>query len=100
MLHALSNIVLFAQLAVGPTVHAPSKVPFDTAVAAPAFASVALSLEAGGAVRVVGGDSKVVRVRVTERGRHCADCIVAVYQTPNGIEVRTGRTRAHGRLAD
>ena len=100
MLHALSNIVLFAQLAVVPTVPAPSKVPFDTAVAAPAFASVALALEAGGAVRVVGGDDKIVRVKVTDRGRHCADCIVAVYQTSNGIEVRTARTRARSTPAD
>ena len=100
MLHALSNIALFAQLAVTPTMHAPSRVPFDTTVAAPAFASVGLSLEAGGAVRVVGGDSKVVRVKVTDRGRHCADCIVSVYHTPNGIEVRTGRTRAPDRPAD
>ena len=100
MLHALSNIVLFAQLAVAPTVPTPSKVPFDTSVAAPAFASVALALEAGGAVRVVGGEGNVVRVKVTDRGRHCADCIVAVYQTSNGIEVRTARTRAHNTPAD
>jgi hypothetical protein len=93
MLHALSNIVLFAQLAVAPTVHAPSKVPFDTTVASPALASVALALEAGGAVRIVGGDGKTVRVKVTDRGRHCADCLVAVYHTPNGLEVRTARTR-------
>lgn len=100
MLHAISNFVLFAQLAVAPTVHAPSKLPFDTAVAAPARGSVALALETGGAVRIVGGDGKVVRVKVTARGRHCTDCIVAVYQTPNGLEVRTTRTRAHDQPAD
>jgi hypothetical protein len=99
MLHAFSNIVLLAQLAVAPMVHAPSRVPFDTVVAAPA-ARVALTIESGGAVRVVGGETRVVRVKVTERGKHCADCIVSVYQTPNGLEVRTGRTRAHDRAAD
>ena len=98
MLHAFSNIVLLAQLAVAPTVHAPSRVPFDTIVVAPT-SSVALTLESGGAVRVVGGETRVVRVKVTERGRHCADCIVSVYHTPNGLEVRTARTRAYDRPA-
>ena len=97
MLHAFSNIVLLAQLAVAPTVHAPSRVPFDTVVAT-STPSVALTLESGGAVRVVGGETRVVRVKVTERGSHCADCLVSVYQTPNGLEVRTARAR--DRMAD
>ena len=101
MLHAFPFLALFAQLAAAPTVHrAPSRIPFDTTVAAPTSSSVALALEAGGAVRIVGGDSRVVRVKVTDRGRHCADCIVAVYHTTDGIEVRTARTRAHGTPAD
>ena len=99
MLHAFSNIVLLAQLAVAPTVHAASRVPFDTVVAVPT-GSVALTLESGAAVRVVGGETRVVHVKVTERGKHCADCIVSVYHTPNGLEVRTGRTRAYDRVAD
>ena len=64
------------------------------------IASIALALEAGGAVHVVGGDTKVVRVRVSDRGRHCADCIVAVHQTLDGIEVRTARTRRFDTPAD
>ena len=101
MFHALLFLALFAQLAAAPTVHrAPSRIPFDTTLAAPTSSSVALALESGGAVRVVGGDTKVVRVKVTDRGRHCADCIVAVYHTMNGIEVRTARTRANATPAD
>ena len=101
MLHAVPLLALFAQLAAAPTVHrAPSRIPFDTTLATPTSSSVALALESGGAVRVVGGDTKVVRVKVTDRGRHCADCIVAVYHTMNGIEVRTARTRANDTPAD
>src|SRR5215207_930840 len=81
MLHSLAYIALLAQLAVVPTttVHrvadAPSIIPFDTTLAVQPFAGVALDLEAGGAVRVVGGDTRTVRVQVTERGEHCADCV-------------------------
>jgi hypothetical protein len=94
-------MAVLAQLAVVPTNHrADAPIPFDTTLTAPTATNVALSLEAGGAVRVVGGDSKVVRVRVTDHGRHCADCIVAVVQTRDGIEVRTARTRAVDAPAD
>ena len=102
MLHALPYIGLFAQLAVAPTVPVavPSAVPFDTTIAAPKFSGVALNLEAGGRVRIVGGSSNVVRVQVTERGKHCDDCIVSVSEMRNGIDVRTGRTRLYGTPAD
>jgi len=96
MLLSFPSITLFAQLAVAPAIHpavAPSAIPFDTTVAAPRFSGVALNLAAGGNVRIVGGDSKIVRVQVTDRGRHCADCIVSVSEMPNGIQVLTGRTR-------
>jgi hypothetical protein len=101
MLHAY--IGLIAQLAVAPAVHpaeAPSMIPFDTTIAAPRLSGVALNLEAGGKVRIVGSTSNVVRVSVTDRGRKCDDCIVAVRQMTNGIDVRTGRARAHGTPAD
>ena len=103
MLHAISYVGLLAQLAVTPAVpalDAPSMVPFDTTIAVSRLAGVALSLEAGGRVRIVGGTTKEVRVQVTDRGKHCADCIVAVSQMQNAISVRTGRARTLGELAD
>jgi hypothetical protein len=103
MLHAISHIALFAQLAVTPTVPEPSAprvVPFDTTISVSRLSGVALNLEAGGRVRIVGGATKAVRVQVTDRGKRCADCIVAVSQMQNAISVRTGRARTPGELAD
>jgi hypothetical protein len=103
MLHSFPYIAVLAQLAVAPTVRpvaAPSAIPFDTTMAVTSFSGVALNLEAGGRVHIVGGTSKVVRVQVTDRGKHCADCIVSVSEMPNGVDVRTGRTRLHGTPAD
>src|SRR5205823_15021386 len=97
------HIALFAQLAVVPTMHpvaAPSAVPFDTTLTARSFSGVALNLEAGGRVRIVGSPSKTVRVQVTDHGKHCKDCIVSVSELRNGIDVRTGRTRLVGTPAD
>jgi hypothetical protein len=102
MLHALS-IGMLAQLAVTPAMHrveAPSTIPFDTTISAPRFSGIALDLTAGGRVRIVGGESKVVRVQVTDRGRKCTDCIVSVAEIPQGLTVRTGRTRSPGTPAD
>ena len=102
MLHAFPYIALLAQLAVATNVpvNAPSAVPFDTTMTARSFSGVALNLEAGGRVRIVGSSSRVVRVQVTDRGRHCEDCIVSVSELRNGIDVRTGRTRLYGTPAD
>src|SRR5689334_13467066 len=103
MLHALSSLALFAQLAVASTAPrpvAPSAVPFDTTIAVHRMEGLALNLESGGKVQIVGGDSKVVRVVVTDHGRHCADCIVAVSPLRNGLDVRTGRTHDAGTPAD
>jgi hypothetical protein len=86
------------QMIARPAVASP--VPFDTTVAAPRFASVALELQAGGTVHVTGGSTNVVRVHVTERGRRCADCLVAVAPTANGLVVRTTRARPDGTPAD
>lgn len=77
-----------------------TEMPFDTTVAAPRFASVALDLRAGGALKVVGGDSRIIRVHVTDRGNHCTDCVVAVTRTAAGVEVRTSRTVSAGVPAD
>ena len=103
MLHAFSSITLLLQLAVAPTIPRaaePSSVPFDTTIAVRQMSGLALNLEAGGKVRIVGGDSKVVRVLVTDHGRHCADCIVSVSPLRNGLDVRTGRTRDVSTPAD
>jgi len=103
MLHALSSIALLMQLAVAPTIPRaaePSAVPFDTTIAVHRMSGLALNLESGGKVRIVGGDSKVVRVLVTDHGKHCADCIVAVSPLRNGLDIRTGRTRDYGTPAD
>ena len=103
MLLSLLSIPLFAQLAIAPTTSradAPRSIPFDTTIAASSFSGVALNLAAGGRVRIVGGASKVVRVQVTDRGQHCADCVVSVSEMRNGIQVLTGRTSASGAPAD
>lgn len=103
MLHAFSTIAMLAQLAVTPTmnrVDAPSTIPFDTTISAPRFSGVALDLAAGGRVRIVGGTTKVVRVQVTDRGKKCTDCIVAVSEMQHGLTVRTGRTRTPETPAD
>jgi hypothetical protein len=102
MLHAL-YFGMIAQLAVAPAAQpadAPSMIPFDTTLAAPALNGVALNLESGGAVRIVGSASNVVRVQVTDHGKRCADCIVAVSQMRNAIDVRTGRSRDYATPAD
>ena len=102
MLHALS-IGMLAQLAVTPTMNrsiVPSTIPFDTTISAPKFSGVALDLAAGGRVRIVGSDTKVVRVQATAAGKKCTDCIVAVSELGNGLQVRTGRTRAPDTPAD
>jgi hypothetical protein len=100
MLHTLPVIGMLAQLAIAPTSAMPRTVPFDTTIAAPVSSGVALNLESGGKVRIVGGDSKVVRVQVTDHGKRCADCIVAVSRLGYGIDVRTGRTRTLETAAD
>ena len=103
MLLSFPYIVLFAQLAVAPTIDradVPSAIPFDTVIAAPNFSGVALNLEAGGKVRIVGGSSKLVRVQVTDRGKHCADCIVSVSEMRDGIQVLTGRAHDVSTPAD
>jgi urease beta subunit len=103
MLHAFSSLALFAQMAVVPAMPravGPSTVPFDTTIAVGQMSGLALNLESGGKVKIVGGDSKVVRVLVTDHGRRCADCIVAVSPLRNGLDVRTGRTHEYNSPAD
>src|SRR5689334_12366207 len=105
MLLVFAHFAVIAQMAVASTVGSavaptPRAVPFDTSIAVTKLAGVALNLEAGGRVRIVGGSTKLVRVLVTDHGQHCGDCIVAVSSIGNGLDVRTGRTRDPGRPAD
>jgi hypothetical protein len=74
--------------------------PYDTTVAAPQFASVALDLRAGGDVTVVGGSSRIVRVHVTDRSHRCEDCVVSVTHGPDGVRVSTSRSGSPGVPAD
>ncbi|HEX7981068.1 MAG TPA: hypothetical protein VF461_20845 [Gemmatimonadaceae bacterium] len=99
------HVILLAQLAVTSSnvsvLDAPRTVPFDTTIAVTRLSGVALNLEAGGRVRIVGADTtRAVHVQVTDRGKRCADCIVAVSQVQNAISVRTGRARTPGELTD
>jgi DUF4097 and DUF4098 domain-containing protein YvlB len=67
-------------------------IPFDTTLVVAATPTVSIDLETGGAIRIVGGTSKVLRVHVSEPGRLCTDCGVAVTHTATGVQVRTRRS--------
>ena len=66
-------------------------IPFDTALTVAATPLVSIDLETGGSIRIVGGTSKVLRVHVTEQGRFCRDCAVAVTHSGASVQVRTKR---------
>jgi hypothetical protein len=68
----------------------------DTAMAAPVAKRLTLDLRAGGSVRIVGSQDKVVRIRVTESGRACGDCGVQLEQGTDGIQVHSTRPSAGG----
>lgn len=74
-------------------------IPFDTALTVTATPTVAIDLETGGAIRVIGGASKVLRVHVSERGRLCTDCAVAVTHSGTSVQVKTRRGVPNGRAA-
>jgi hypothetical protein len=75
-------------------------VPFDTTLAVATNARLAVDLATGGAIRITGGESKTVRVRVSEQGRHCADCLVTVTHTGSAVHVRLRRTLQMGAPSD
>jgi hypothetical protein len=74
--------------------------PFDTTLAVSATPMLSVDLETGGAVRIIGGASKVLRVHVSERGRLCTDCAVAVTHAGANVQVKTRRGVANGRVAN
>ena len=75
-------------------------VPFDTTLAVATNARLSVDLGTGGAIRITGGETKAVRVRVSEQGRHCADCLVTVTHTGSAVHVRLRRTMQVGAPAD
>jgi hypothetical protein len=75
-------------------------VPFDTTLAVATSARLAIDLATGGAIRITGGESKTVRVRVSEQGGHCADCVVTVTHFGSGVHVRLRRTLQMGAPSD
>lgn len=79
------------------TMHA---VPFDTTLAVAASARLAVDVGTGGTLRIIGGDSRTVGVHVSERGRHCADCVVTVAHTGATVHVRIRRGVQGGAPAD
>jgi hypothetical protein len=75
-------------------------IPFDTTLAVASTPTLSIDLETGGALRIVGGTSKAVHVRVSERGRLCTDCAVAVTHSGPNVQVKTRRGTLNGRAAN
>jgi DUF4097 and DUF4098 domain-containing protein YvlB len=75
-------------------------IPFDTTLAVAATPTLSIDLETGGAIRIIGGASRVVRVHVSERGRLCTDCAVAVTHSGPNVQVKTRRGNPNGRAAN
>jgi len=99
MLHTLlASALLSAATHAEPlaTPAAQPRVLLDTAVAAPVAKRLSLDLRNGGAVRIVGSQDKVVRIRVTEDGRACGDCGVQLDQSSEGIVLRSTRPGSGG----
>jgi hypothetical protein len=95
---------LLALLLAGPQSTTPQvsyrSIPFDTTLVTATTPTLSIDLETGGAIRIVGGTSKVVRVHVSEPGRLCTDCAVAVTHTGTSVQVRTKRGVASRRAAN
>jgi hypothetical protein len=72
------------------------RVLLDTAVAAPVAKRLSLDLRVGGSLTIVGGQDKVVRIRVTEAGRACGDCGVQLEDGADGIQLRSVRPGTSG----
>jgi hypothetical protein len=75
-------------------------VPFDTTLVVATAARLALDVGTGGAIRIVGGDSRTIGIHVSERGRHCAECVVTVAHAGAAVQVRIRRGATAGAPAD
>src|SRR5215213_7927485 len=93
-------VLLMAGIQSGTRQAAYHGIPFDTALVVATTPTLAIDLETGGAIRIVGGTSKVVRVHVTEVERTCTDCAVAVTHSGTGVQVRTRRGALNGGRAN
>lgn len=70
------------------TVHG---VPFDTTLAVAGNTRLAVDVGTGGAIRITGGETKSVRVHVSEQGTHCGDCAIVVTHVGATVHVRVRR---------
>ena len=84
-------VLLMAGIQSGTRQGAYRSMPFDTTLVVATSPTLSIDLETGGAIRIVGGTSKVLRVHVSEPGRLCADCTVAVTHSGPSVQVRTRR---------
>jgi hypothetical protein len=75
-------------------------VPFDTSLVVATAARLALDVGTGGAIRIVGGESRTIGIHVSERGRHCAECVVTVAHAGAAVQVRIRRGAPAGAPAD
>ena len=75
-------------------------IPFDTTIVVATSARLAVDVGTGGAIRIVGGESKTIAIHVSERGRHCAECVVTVAHAGAAVHVRIRRSAAAGAPAD
>lgn len=73
------------------TVHG---VPFDTTFTAAPGTRLTLDVGTGGAIRIVGGETRTIHVRVSEQGRHCGDCAIVATHSGATAHVRTRRAAA------
>ena len=99
MLHTLLASALLSATAQVAPIATPILTPralLDTAMAAPIAKRLTLDLRAGGSVKIVGAQDKVVRIRVTENGGACGDCGVQLEQGTDGIQLHSTRPAANG----
>ena len=75
-------------------------IPFDTTLVVATTARLAVDVGTGGAIRIIGGESKTIGVHVSERGHHCAECVVTIAHTGAAVQVRIRRGRNAGAPAD
>jgi hypothetical protein len=97
LLHLLAGIQSF--IPQGQSAY--RSIPLDTTFAVAATPTLlSIDLETGGALRIIGGTSRVVRVHVSERGRLCTDCTVAVTHSGSNVQVTTRRGTPNRRAAN
>ena len=75
-------------------------IPFDTTLAVASNARLSLDVGTGGAIRISGGESKTIGVHVSERVRHCAECVVTIVHTGAAVQIRIRRGTNAGAPAD